>query len=534
VFDKWASSGALISNLEKNQDLKSTIIQETPWLRDAQSETEQKKRIALLFDLNTMKDQRQAALEKLKQLQLQDGGFTWFAGGNYSSRYITQHIASGFGHLLSLKVVNNNDPLMPTINKAISFLDAEIAKDYNRLINESELIKSNAKSANEGARLAKEFLERDHIGSEQIHYLYMRDFYSDYPISKDASTAVTYYRNQSAQYWKNSSLYFKGMIALIQYHNKNENLANDILRSLKENSIVSEEMGMYWKENKGGWYWTEAPIETQALLIEAFAEIESSKVKQKTVDDLRIWLLKNKQTNQWQTTKATTEAIYALLLNGTEWLTLNDKVEISVGNKKITPSPQSPEAATGYFKTNWKGNAITSDMSKVKMTKKGEGSAWAGLYWQYFEDLDKITPAETPLKLKKKVFVISRTDKGEILTEINPNSPIAIGSLLRVRIELQSDREMEFLHMKDMRASGLEPVDVLSEYKWQDGLGYYQSTKDASTNFFFDSIEKGVYVFEYDLRVSNKGDFSNGITTIQCMYAPEFSSHSEGIRIKVE
>src|SRR6185369_15896568 len=126
------------------------------------------------------------------------------------------------------------------------------------------------------------------------------------------------------------------------------------------------------------------------------------------------------------------------------------------------------------------------------------------------------------------------TDKGEQLIPVDPNVPIAVGSLLRVRIELRTDRDMEFLHMKDMRAAGLEPVDVLSAYKWQDGLGYYQSTKDASTNFFFDSMNKGAYVFEYDLRVSQAGNFSNGIATIQSMYAPEFSSHSEGIRIKFD
>jgi uncharacterized protein YfaS (alpha-2-macroglobulin family) len=173
-------------------------------------------------------------------------------------------------------------------------------------------------------------------------------------------------------------------------------------------------------------------------------------------------------------------------------------------------------------------------MSEVSLTKKGNGVAWGGLYWQYFEDLDKITSAETPLRLSKKVFLVSRTAQGELLTEINTNTSLEVGNLIRIRIELGTDRYMEFLHMKDMRASGLEPVDVLSEYKWKDGLGYYQSTKDASTNFFFDSIEKGVYVFEYDLRVNNKGSFSNGITTIQSMYAPEFSSHSEGIRISVK
>ncbi len=529
VFDKWATSNALISSLEKSPELKSIIIQETPWLRDAQNESEQKKRIALLFDLTTMKGQLQTTSQKLLQMQLADGGFTWFSG------------ACGFGHLKTLKVVNDKDQLVPAITKAVRYLDAEILKDYTRLLERANAIKTQAKSSQEGTQLAKEYLERQQIWNDQVHYLYMRSFFSDIKLPESLMPAVSYYQNQEAKYWKNFNLYLKGMIALTQYREQNKKLAVDILRSLKENSINSEEMGMFWKENKAGWYWNEAPVETQALLIETFAEIGpadtiiSASDQQKTVEDLRIWLLKNKRANQWESTKATTEAIYALLLNGTEWLSINDKVDISVGGKKVTPSPKSMiEAGTGYFKTSWTGNLVTPEMGKVKFTKKGDGIAWAGLYWQYFEDLDKITSAETPLKLSKKVFLVSRTNKGELLTEIDSSTPIAIGGLVRIRIELKADQDMEFLHMKDMRAAGLEPVDVLSEYKWKDNLGYYQSTKDASTNFFFDSVPKGVYVFEYDLRVSNKGNFSNGITTIQSMYAPKFSSHSEGTRIKVD
>jgi uncharacterized protein YfaS (alpha-2-macroglobulin family) len=191
------------------------------------------------------------------------------------------------------------------------------------------------------------------------------------------------------------------------------------------------------------------------------------------------------------------------------------------------------EAGTGYFKATWDADAITPSMGSVKISNTGNGVAWGGLYWQYSEQLDKISSTETALKISKKVFKVIPGNTGESLTEVNASLQLQPGDLLRVRIELSSDRDMEFIHMKDMRAAGLEPVDVLSEYKWQDGLGYYQSTKDASTNFFFDRITKGIYVFEYDLRVNSKGDFSNGITTIQCMYAPEFSSHSEGIRISV-
>jgi uncharacterized protein YfaS (alpha-2-macroglobulin family) len=185
------------------------------------------------------------------------------------------------------------------------------------------------------------------------------------------------------------------------------------------------------------------------------------------------------------------------------------------------------------MKTSWKGDQVKPEMANVTISKKDEGIAWGSVYWQYFEHLDKISGAETPLKLKKSVYKIINTDNGEKLNEVK-NQVLKPGDLIRIRIELTSDRDMEYLHMKDMRAAGFEPIDVLSEYKWQEGLGYYQSTRDVATNFFFERLPKGVYVFEYDLRVNVKGNFSNGITTIQSMYAPEFSSHSEGIRVTVE
>ncbi|TWO31663.1 alpha-2-macroglobulin [Seonamhaeicola sediminis] len=516
VFNQWNSQDALISNLEKNQELKSIIIQETPWLQDAQSETEQKKRIALLFDLNKMNNELQLALDKLDNNQLSSGAWAWFNGG-YENRWITQHIVTGFGHLKHLNVSQNGTQEYLT-KRALNYLDEQFIKEYEDLRKYD----------------TKRDLSKDHLSYMQLHYLYMRSFFPEIEKSQEVEDISKYYLAQIQQYWLKRSLYAKGMMALVCHRNDDAKTASKILKSLKESSITNEELGMYWKENTNSWYWYQAPIETQALLIEAFAEIEKDS---ETIDNLKIWLLKNKQTNKWKTTKATTEAVYALLLQGSDWLSVSDMVDVTVGNEKIEPSNLDNvkiEAGTGYFKTSWNTSEIKPEMAEVKLTKKGDGIAWGGLYWQYFEDLDKITSAETPIQLKKKLFIKRNTDTGEEINEITSETNLELGDLVRVRIELRSDRAMEFVHMKDMRASGLEPVNVLSKYKWQNGLGYYESTKDASTNFFFDYLPKGVYVFEYDLRVNNAGNMSNGIITIQSMYAPEFSSHSEGVKLHVQ
>lgn len=523
VFEQWKSSEALLSNLEKNEELKSILIQETPWLRDAQSEAEQKKRIALLFDLNKMTSELQSAKRKLLENQMNNGAWSWFAGGR-ENRFITQHIVSGFGHLKQLNVVLPEGD-MDMIEDAINYLDEAFVEEYKNLKKHNSEID----------------LTKDHLSYSQLQYLYMRSFFSEINKSKDTQKATTYYNDQIKTYWTSRPLYAKGLMALISNRNGDTKTAQKILKSLKENSITNDELGMYWKANTSSWYWYQAPIETQALLIEAFAEagtlIEDKDQNTKTIDNLKTWLLKHKKTNKWETTKATSEAVYALLLQGSDWLSVTEMVDVTIAGKTIDPKKLEnvkTEAGTGYYKTSWNTNEITPEMAEVTLSKKGNGMAWGGLYWQYFEDLNHITTAETPLKLSKKLFLKTNTAHGEQLKDITTNTALHVGDLVRVRIELKNDRPMEFVHMKDMRAAGLEPTNVLSQYKWQDGLGYYESNKDAATHFFFDNLPKGVFVFEYDLRVTNSGTMSNGITTIQSMYAPEFSSHSEGITIIVE
>jgi hypothetical protein len=368
----------------------------------------------------------------------------------------------------------------------------------------------------------------------------MRSFFTEYPISNNVQAAYNFFRKQALQTWTKQSKYMQGMIALALFRTGDNTTPAAIMKSLKETSIINEELGMYWKENSGGMYWHQAAVETQALLIEVFSEIGHDT---KTTDELKTWLLKNKQTSNWKTTKATAEACYALLMKGTDWLSSESTVEIKLGNTVISSSTggSQGEGGTGYFKKTINGPLVTSDMGNILVTAgspkvplQGDLGGWGAVYWQYFQDLDKITPSSTPLKLDKKLFAETNTDTGPVLTPVNEGDVLKVGDKIKVRIELRVDRDMEFVHMKDMRASSLEPVNVLSSYKWQGGLGYYETTKDASTSFFFDILRKGTYVFEYALFVTHTGNFSNGITSVQCMYAPEFSSHSEGIRITVE
>lgn len=516
VFEKWSmGKDALLSNLEKNQDLKSLILEETPWLLDAKDETENKKRVALFFDMVRMGKEQNDAMDKLMKLQTPNGGFTWFQGMP-DSRYITQHIITGFGHLQQLKVENYSDDreISKKIKKAVLYLDDRMREDY-------EYIK----------KYNTNYLKEDYLSNDVVQYLYMRSFFNYIKRENKNDEAYNYFVAQAKKYALSKSMYMKGMLALALERMNDHPLASKIMTSIKENAVRNDEMGMYWKElEKGGYYWYQAPIETQALMIEAFNEVVKDEVM---VDELKTWLLKQKQTQNWPTTKGTTEACYALLVTGDDWLAQTEMVEVIMNGTKLFPATMNAtvEPGTGYFKVNWKADEINPEMAKIKVSKKDKGPAWGAMYWQYFEDLDKITPHETPLKLVKKQFKEEKTENGTKLVAIDAQHPIQPGDLIKVRIELRVDRDMEYIHMKDMRSAGLEPINVLSGYKYQDGLGYYESTKDAATHFFFDYLPKGTYVFEYPLRANLAGDFSNGITHIECMYAPEFTSHSEGTRL---
>jgi TonB-dependent SusC/RagA subfamily outer membrane receptor len=518
VFETWRKNGKLNSKLEENEELKSIILAETPWLNDAQSEDEKKKNLALLFDLEKMKTSQEATFAKLKQKQKTSGGFAWFDGSD-ENEYITRHILAGLGHLAKL---NNDDKTTEKIDqiseKGIPFIDRKFL-EYHKIRTQ------NGKATDKIIWINP---------NSDLHYLYTRSFYlTDYPLSDTLKKVTKRYLETAKKDWLSYSLYEKGMTALALNRFGEKDSAKKIIESLKETASNNEDWGMYWIANKAGWYWSQAPIETQALLIEAFAEIENDT---KSVDAMKVWLLKNKQTKNWQTTKATTEAVYALLMQGSDWLSVKDKTVIKIGDEKILTkklSENEKEAETGYIKLNWKADEIKKEMATISIENKSKVPGYGGVYWQYFEDLDKIkTNSGTVLSVSKELYLKKSTDKGEKLERISSNNPLKIGDLVTVRLIITTKEDMEFVHLKDMRASCFEPVDVLSGYQYKAGLGFYKSTKDAATHFFFESINKGTYILEYDIRVNNPGNFSNGISTIESMYAPEFSSHSKGIRIK--
>ena len=512
VFDQWRDTAALSSPLEKNPDLKSVAVEETPWLRQAESETQARRNVGVLFDDNRLNYETGHTLEKLTELQLPDGSWPWFPGGR-GNDYITLYITTGFGRMRHLGV----DVPMTAALRSLDRLDNWVDGVYREILRNGH---------------ADDY----HLNETIALYLYGRSFFlKDRPIAAKPREAVNYFLAQSKKYWLPlANRQSQGHLALALHRFGDAATAQAIMRSIKERAVTSAELGMFWRDTELSWWWYRAPIETQALMIEAFDEVTADAP---AVEECKIWLLKQKQTQDWKTTKATADSVYALLLRGANGLASDKLVAVSVGGSLITPvagrsGQPAVEAGTGFFERRFPSGEIKPKLGEIQLKKVDAGIAWGGVYWQYFEDMSAVSPfAGTPLKLRKTLYRKITTKQGRVLEPVSGS--MKVGDELVVRIELRTDRDMEYVHLKDQRGSGTEPLNTLSGYRYQDGLAYYESTRDTASHFFIDYLPKGVYVFEYSTRVVLRGQYQTGVAEIQCLYAPEFSSHSESVLLTV-
>jgi hypothetical protein len=488
VFDVWKTAGGdtLDSPLEKNQDLKAVMLEETPWVRQAEAESQARRNVGILFDDNRLNSETERLLRKLADQQYADGRWPWFPGGP-ASDYITLYITTGFGRLRHLGVQIDVAPAV----KSLQRLDAWVTEIYQHI--------------------PADHRDKNNLSTLIAFYLYGRSFFlDDQKVADQDKEAVNYWLGQAKKYWLELAVrQSQGHLAVALKRFGDLDMAKGIMASVKERSVSDEEMGMFWRELELSWWWYRAPIETQAMMIEAFDEVMGDR---QAVEDCKVWLLKQKQTQDWKTTKATADAVYALLLRGTNLLASDTLVEVSLGGQKI--EPDKVEVGTGFYEERFAGGEIKPKFGEISTTKLDDGVAWGSVHWQYLEDMSKVTGYEgTPLKLTKQLYTKQHTKKGPVL---------------------ETDRDMEYVHLKDYRGSGTEPVNVLSKYKFQDGLAYYESTRDTASHFFIDYLPKGTYVFEYAVRVQLKGKYQTGFASIQCMYAPEFNSHSESLLMTVE
>ena len=502
VFDSWKAQGGtketFMSNLQKNQELKNILLAETPWLTEATNEAEQKQRIATLFDLNTMNSQLAVSVEKLGELQNADGAWSWYKGMQ-GSRYVTTQVMEMLVRLNALTHQDADSRMQPMIQKGFEYLGKQAAEEYKSM---------------------KEAEKKGAVGlrpSEQVlRYLYICALDGKAPVDEKVNR---YFIDKLSGEGKELTIYEKALGAIILQQAGKVAEAKLFMQSLMEYSVVTDEMGRYFDTPKARYSWFSYKIPTEVAAMEAIQRITKDT---KAIDEMKRWLLKQKQTQTWETLIATADAVYALMATGASDLLANTGgVEITLGKEMIrTPV----DDAIGYIKKTVIGDVM--NIKKVRVDKEGTGMGWGAVYAQYLESMDQISGQGNGLSVSRQLY------KGD--EALNESAPLKVGDKITVRLTVKADRDMDFVQIKDDRAACMEPLQAVSGFRWSNGLGYYQATKDASTQFFIDQMRKGTYVIEYQVYVNRTGEYQAGIATVQSAYAPEFGGHTGGYRVMVE
>lgn len=530
VFDSWRLAGGTketsLSQLEKNQDVKNILLDESPWLLEATTETERQQRIATLFDVNQLEYRNASSLLKLKELQGEEGAWSWF-GGMSGSRYVTSYVTGLLVRLSSLTEKALPEEAAAMKSKAFEYLNKESLKEY-RAMRKAE--KSGTKVTTLSAA-AMEYMYLVALGSENLSGEYSRMF--------------DYFLTKLGENLENGTMVRKAQSAVILCRAGRKAEADKFVASLKEHLVQTDEQGAHFAFHATPYAWGMMPVPAHVAVMEALREVGGNDA---LVEEMKLWLLKQKQATVWDSPVATANAVYALLCKGSDLLESKGNVRITLGNSALeTVSPvesaanaalpaktavSSANAAVpglGYIKKSFAQGTPEQKATSVTVEKRDEGIAWGAVYAQYLSPLSDVKQQGGELNIEKKLFVERISANGQKrLQPLTAAAPLSVGDKVVSRLTIRLDRAMDFIQLKDQRGACFEPVGSLSGYRWSNGFGYYMEVEDAGTNFFFDHLGKGVYVLEHSCRVARGGTYETGLATVQCAYAPEYASHSAG------
>ena len=516
VFEAWKAQGGtketLLSRLEQNPDLKNMLLSETPWLTEAQDESEQMARLATLFDLNTLSLRLSSSLNRLQELQDGDGAWSWYPGmpGN---RYVTGYVLNLLVRLPLLTGEALTDEAALMRSKAFDFLHREIRRDYQRWLQQ------------------KPQVEIEHLSDFVLDYLYCLAL-SGEEIPAANREAYRYYLSKVPNELATGSVMRKSEALVILQKLGKKLQAEEFAASLREHLIQEDELGAHFAFLDSPYRWGMMPIPTHVAAMEA---LRLQGGNDALLEEMKLWLLQQKKTTSWDTPVSAVNAIYALLCTGSNWLENRGDVRIEIGKETLeTQADASSVAGLSYVRRTYTEGSSAVKAKTVTVEKRDAGFAWGAVYAQYLSPMADLKQHGGELSVDKQLYLERvSADGSKSLVPLTGDVRLSVGDVVVSRITIRLDRAMDFVHLKDSRAACFEPVNALSGYRWGN-IGYYEDVNDASTDFFFDSIGKGVYVLEHRDRVARSGSYETGIATMQCAYAPEYASHSAGGTVLIE
>ena len=516
VFDSWKLQGGtketFLSNLQKNQEVKNIILSESPWVLEAQTEEQQKERIATLFDLNNIRSNNIAALTRLQELQNAGGAWSWYKGMN-SSRYVTTYIAQLNARLAMLTGEKLSGTALSLQNNAFAYLHKEALEEYKNIL----------KAQKEGAKF-------NGVSSSILQYLYLIAI-SGEQVPAANKGAYAYYLSKVHEMLTAGSMDTKAIAAIVLDKAGRKKEAQEFIASLKEHLTKTDEQGMFFAFNENPYTWGGMKMQAHVEVMEALELVGGNS---ETVEEMKLWLLKQKQTQQWNSPVATADAVYALLMKGTNLLDNQGDVRIVIAKEVMeTAAPgKTTVPGLGYIKRTFTEKNVV-DARKIEVEKRNPGIAWGAVYAEYESPISDVKQQGGELNVQKQLYVERMVNNAPQLQPITAKTVLRVGDKVVSRLSIRADRAMDFVQLKDQRGACFEPIGSVSGYRLNNGFGYYVDIKDASTNFFFDHLGKGVYVLEYSYRVSREGTYETGLATMQCAYAPEYATHSASTTVVV-
>ena len=495
VFEQWkheqGQETSLNSALQKDGELKDLLLNETPWVMDADQEQEQKERLADFFDRNLINNRLSTALENLGSLQNSDGSWSWWPGMS-GSQYMTTAISTMLVRLNQM--TGQQDETRELLEGAFSYLGNGIV----RLVEEMK--------QEERRGVKQSFPSRQALDWLYICALDGRE------LSKDVQQANDYLKNLLKKETRNQTIMEKALSAIIL-----DNKA--YVRSLKEWTVYKEDMGRYYDTQRAGYSWRDYKIPTQVAAIEAMKRLTPQDTV--TIAEMQRWLLQEKRTQAWDTPLNSADAIYAFLDGNSQALAPQPKTTLSIDGRTIDTSDAT--AGIGYVKSAQPYHGEKTFTAE----KTSTGTSWGAVYAQFTQPARDIADQQSGISVKREILV-----KDGNATFKPLSSPLKVGDRITVRITIEAERDYDFVQVQDKRAACMEPVKQLSGYNWSEG--YFCAPKDYATSYFFDQLSKGRHVIETEYYIDREGTYETGSCSVQCAYSPEFHGVTKSVVLEVK
>ena len=484
------NDSTLVSMLERNADLKTVLLNSTPWVMDAQSQTERMERLALLFDKNVIADTYAAATKKLSNLACDEGGWAWIEQYKEPSVWITENILAMMGHLKQLGYMPENADLTRMLNNAVGYYDSYITRQV-----------------------------REHPDFTSPLSVLIRGCYPERKMPVAVKNFVTNTIGTESRKWKERDLPMKAIDAIILNRNGYPTVAREILKSVREFAVTKPESGMWWPSFDKMTVWSMGKISATSIMLDAFTEVEP---KSADIDLIRQWLILQKEAKDWGTSVVTTEAVASILLSGSKWTRPAQGIEVKIGDRRVAPN--RVDSLLGYFRENV--SDLNPSNAVLSISKQPGYPSWGAVYTQFSDKMDNIKAAKcADLSVDKTIYRRVVTENG--ISWETPDE-LKVGDLVQINLTITAKRDIDYVAVIDDRGACLEPVEQIPAPLYSEGICFYRENRDSATNIFVTHMPKGTYRLSYEMYVNNAGTFSSGIASVQSQYAPAISAHSAG------